>query len=220
MGKRGPKPKQREFVWSQNLAYAVGLFATDGCLYNDGRHLSLVSQDIQQLQNFKRCLNLKTKISFKSPDKNGRRCPHVQLSDVTLYQFFLEIGLTPNKSKTLGAIKVPARYFFDFLRGVFDGDGSFYSYYDPRWKSSFMFYIAFASASPNFIAWIRREIQSRLLINGHVTYQKNKNCAQLRYAKADSLKIIKKMYYDSEVVCLRRKRKKIEKALKIDTLTK
>ena len=220
MGKRGPKPKWREFVWSPNLAYAVGLFATDGCLYNDGRHLSLVSQDIQQLENFKQCLGLDTKISFKSSDKNGRRCPHVQLSDVALYRFFLEIGLTPNKSKTMGVLEVPPRYFFDFLRGVFDGDGSFYSYYDPRWKSSFVFYTSFASASPNFISWVRREIKSRLLVRGHITNQNNKSCSQLRYAKADSLKIIKRMYYDSEVVCLMRKRKKIEKALKINILTK
>ena len=37
----------------------------------------------------------------------------------------------------------------------------------------------------------------------------------LKYAKIESLKLLPKLYYDRSVVCLSRKRKKIEKALKI-----
>jgi hypothetical protein len=197
------------------LAYAVGLFATDGCLYNDGRHLSFVSMDIEQLMTFKKCLNLTTKITFKVKGKNGKRCPHVQLSDVALYNFFVSIGLTPNKSKTIGKLRVPAKYFFDFFRGVLDGDGSFHSYWDPRWKSSFMFYLIVASASVGFITWLREEIENRLSVRGHVTKDRRGSTLQLKYAKADSLKIIKKVYYSSRVPCLKRKRNKIFKALAI-----
>lgn len=207
----GPKPKWREFKWSPELAYAIGLFATDGCLYGDGRHLSFVSMDRELLITFKKCLGLKTKISFKN-NSHGGKCPHVQLSDVALYQFLLSIGLTPNKSKTIGLLNVPARYFFDFFRGVLDGDGCFYSYYDPRWRSSFMFYLVVASASPAFVGWLRSEIQSRLGIMGHVTH--SRGTLQLKYAKKDSLKILKKVYYSSTVPCLSRKKKKILKALK------
>lgn len=220
MGKRGPKPKWRKFVWSLKLAYAVGLFATDGCLYNDGRHLSFVSMDVEQLDTFKKCLNLKTRITFKLRDKLGNKCPHVQLSDVALYQFFQSIGLTPNKSKTIGKLAVPSEYFFDFLRGAFDGDGCFYSYFDPRWRSSFMFYLGLASASPSFISWIRAEIYNRLGILGHVTKDKKKSNYQLKYAKTESLKIIQKMYYSSTVPCLSRKKKKIFNVLKQQGLDK
>ncbi|MBU2540255.1 hypothetical protein KJ786_03805 [Patescibacteria group bacterium] len=45
--------------WSQNISYAVGLLATDGCLYNDGRHIDFTSKDIQLIKTFKACLNLK-----------------------------------------------------------------------------------------------------------------------------------------------------------------
>jgi hypothetical protein len=31
--------------WSPRLAYAVGLIATDGCLYGDGRHIAFISKD-------------------------------------------------------------------------------------------------------------------------------------------------------------------------------
>ena len=38
------------------------------------------------------------------------------------------------------------------------------------------------------------------------------------YAKKESVVIIKKMYYNPSVVCLSRKRKKIEKALEIEKI--
>ena len=62
MNKRGPKPKGRAVLWNSNLAYAIGLITTDGCLSNDGRHLTLVSKDIEQLENIKKCLDLRVKI--------------------------------------------------------------------------------------------------------------------------------------------------------------
>ena len=39
---------------------------------------------------------------------------------------------------------------------------------------------------------------------------------QLKYAKKEALEIIKKMYYNPKVVCLSRKKIKIEKALKVE----
>lgn len=213
VGKRGPKPNERIFLWSASLAYGIGLFATDGCMYRDRCHMEFTSKDFQQLKNFKKCFNLKTKISFKFSGK-GTKCPRIQFGDVVLYKFFLKLGLTPNKSKTIGIINIPREYFFDFFRGVLDGDGSFHSYYDPRWRSSFMFYLIVASASPAFIVWLRSQISKRLGVQGHVTNDKRGSAIQLKYAKTDSLKIIKKVYYSPTVLCLSRKRKKILKALK------
>ena len=69
----------------------------------------------------------------------------------------MSIGLMPNKTKIIGAVKIPNNYFFDFLRGHFDGDGTFYSYWDPRWRSSHMFYVVFASASLKHIIWLQKD---------------------------------------------------------------
>ncbi|MFZ3020148.1 MAG: hypothetical protein WA051_01335 [Minisyncoccia bacterium] len=53
MGLRGPKPKGKVNVrWSANFAYAIGLLVTDGNLSPDGRHISFVSRDIEQINNF------------------------------------------------------------------------------------------------------------------------------------------------------------------------
>ncbi len=206
--------KNIDTTWSSNLAYAVGLITTDGCLSKDGRHIDLTSKDREQLNNFLICLNADNKISLKHSG-SGKRYLRVQLGDVKFYQFLLDIGLTPRKTKTIGSVRVPEQYFFDFLRGHFDGDGTFYSYFDPRWKSSYMFYTVFASASKNHIDWLRSSINSLLNISGHITKSVNDSVYQLKYAKTESLYLLPKMYYHKQVICLKRKLIKIQKALKI-----
>ncbi|MFH1193097.1 MAG: hypothetical protein V1656_02150 [Candidatus Jorgensenbacteria bacterium] len=217
MGKRGTKPQGKvEIRWSPNFAYALGLLATDGNLSPDGRHLDFTSNDREQLHNFMDCLGIKVKIGYKRSGYTGKMSPHIQFGDVRFYQFLLGIGFMPKKSKVISRLNISYRYFFDFLRGCLDGDGTFYSYWDPRWKSSFMFYTEFISASKSHIDWLRKEIGQRLGISGHITKSSNDVTFQLKYAKAESLKLLPKMYYNTNVVCLTRKRGKIERALKVD----
>ncbi len=222
MGLRGPKPKRREVIWSPELAYAIGLIATDGCLSNDGRHLFFVSKDIQQIKNIKKCLGLKVKIGVHKAGirMKNRNYHRVQWGDIFLYNFLLKIGLTPNKSKTIGALVVPDKYFFDFLRGNFDGDGSFYSYFDPRWESSFMYYISFTSASVLYVEWLQKTLNNLLKVDGHITKVRinEEKCSpiyNLRFAKRESLIVMNAMYSTRCEVCLSRKRLKIVRALRI-----
>ena len=202
--------------WSSEFAYALGLLATDGNLSPDGRHFDFTSNDKEQLKNFMSCLGIKVKIGYKISGYTGRKSPHIQFGDVNLYRFLLSIGFMPRKSKVIADIDVPSVYFFDFLRGHFDGDGTFYSYWDPRWKSSFMFYTVFTSASKRHIDWLQKNISDLLNIKGHITKSDYNSTYNLKYAKAESLKLLPKLYYDKYVICLRRKRVKIDKALKIN----
>ena len=203
--------------WSSKFAYAIGLIATDGCLYNDERHISLTTKDIQQARNFKKCLEISVKIGLKSSGSVKEKIyHHVQFGDVVFYKFLYSIGITSAKSKTIGKIEIPDKYFFDFLRGCFDGDGTFYSYWDPRWRSSHMFYLEFISASKNHINWLRAELKRKLDVFGHITKDSKGATYQLKYAKKEALEIIKKMYYNRHAICLSRKRIKIEKALAIE----
>ena len=217
MATRGAKPKGKvKIKWSPNFAYAIGLIATDGCLYKDGRHISLTSLDLEQLHNFNKALDIKVKISTK---RGGyvKWCGHIQFSDVLFHRFLNSIGVTSAKSKTIFKIDVPQIYFFDFLRGCLDGDGCFYSYWDTRWRSSHMFYLTFSSASLKHIEWLRKEIKEHTNSTGHISKAHNKSSIyNLRYAKKEALVIIKKMYYNFKVLCLKRKREKIQKALLVE----
>src|SRR3989344_1533243 len=194
MGKRGPKPKHLvSEKWTPSLAYAVGLLATDGCLSSKGHLIDLTSKDREQLENFCRCVGVDFRITVKRSG-TGRKSSRIQFKNVLFYDFLFSIGLTPAKSKTLGPLKIPQKYFFHFLRGVFDGDGSTYSYWDPRWKSSFIFYLCFASASHNFLLWLQRTLQARLHVVGHITSANGHSTKQLRYAKREGLKVLQRMY--------------------------
>jgi hypothetical protein len=216
MGKRGPKPQKIvNTKWSANLAYAIGLIATDGCLSNDGRHITLVSKDQDQIINFMKSLNIKVKIGDHISGYNGARAYRCQFGDIYFYNFLVSIGITPNKSKTINSIKIPNRYFFDFLRGCLDGDGYTFSYWDSRWKSSFMLYTGFASASEKFILWLRYKIYTLAGLNGHITYVNKKPCFQLKYAKKESIILLNKIYENNHAIYLKRKRLKINEALGI-----
>lgn len=210
------KPSNRiKTEWSSGLAYIVGLLATDGNLSIDGRHISFTSKDVQLIKTFKKCLGIKNKIGLKTSGFSDKKYPHIQFGDVNLYRWLLGIGLTPHKSKTLGELKIPNEYFFDFLRGHFDGDGCCYSYWDKRWKSSFMFYINFVSASEKHILWLKYKIEELLKIK--VIFRREKGpMYAIRFAKKDSKILISKMYYRDKLPCLLRKHKKVQKILKTE----
>lgn len=217
MGKRGPKPKGKVKIrWSSNFAYAIGLLVSDGCLSSNGRHITLVSKDKEMLINFMKALNITAKIGETHSGYKRKRAFRVQFGDVLFYQFLQSIGLMKNKSKVIGKINVPSKYFFDFLRGSFDGDGCTHSYMDPRWRSSFMFYTIFVSASKRHIDWLQLNIKKHIGIKGHVTGSYKKGAVfQLKYAKKESLKVWRKMYHKKDLLSLSRKRLKINAVLRI-----
>lgn len=217
MKKRGQKPKGKvKIVWSSNMSYAIGLLTTDGCLSSDGRHILLTSKDKEQLNNFSKAIGTKLKIGINK-NGHGQTAFRVQFGDVLFYSFLEKIGLSKAKSLVLGKVKIPPEYFFDFLRGCFDGDGCSYSYWDPRWRSSFMCYVSFASGSQKFLKWLQKEIYGRLKIKSHIAISRRKPNLfyQLRYSKYAAIKLIKEMYKSKDDIFLKRKKLKIDKMLVI-----
>lgn len=207
--KRGIKPQGKVRIeWSADFAYAIGLIASDGNLSKNGRMILFVSKDEEQIVNFCCALGIHPTVGSTYSGLNVRAF-RVQVGDVLFYRFLQSIGMMPAKSKVIGRVLIPTEFFFDFMRGCFDGDGCVYSYWDKRWRSSFMFYMSLASASRVFIDWIRDEVQERLGILGHLTSDKEGTYFQLKYAKADSLVLIRALYGNGGR-CLTRKRLKIE----------
>jgi hypothetical protein len=92
--------------WSPDIAYAIGLIATDGNLSKDGRHISLTSTDRQLLTTFKKCLKIDNKIC-RNPSGSFTVKPayKVTFGNAMFYQKLLEIGLMPNKTFSIGPQK-------------------------------------------------------------------------------------------------------------------
>lgn len=124
--------------WSPQFAYVVGLIASDGNLQTNSNEVRIASTDREIADMYCAALGLRPHDipTTAWPDPNAvevymrieRKPPykeqyHVIFSDYVYRARLEEIGLTPNKSKTLGPLAIPDEYFRDFLRGEFDGDG-------------------------------------------------------------------------------------------------
>ncbi len=192
--------------WSPSFGYIIGIITTDGNLSKDERHIVITSKDKILLDDIKNFLLLDTKVGSKSRggEVGQRKYFVLQIGDKNFYNFLLSIGLTQNKSNTIGKIILPKKYFSHFLSGCNDGDGNIDVY---KHKESLhkQLRIRLASASNDFLSWISNEIQIHLKISGGWIYsQKNKSTSVLCYGKKDSIKILNFIYKDKNL-CLNRK---------------
>ncbi len=218
MGKRGPKPRQLiDTSWRPELAYCVGLLSSDGCLSSDGRHIELTSNDIEQLETFRRILGIEhIHVGTKVRGYQQRSSTRIEFGSVLFYDWLMSIGLTPAKSKTIGPLHIPDEYFFDFYRGCFDGDGSMYAFWDARWQSSYTYATSLASASLPFLEWVK--LKAGALLGAKGSIRTGKRVYELRFAKRATQLLFLKMYEDSEAPRLTRKFAKLQEIIRIDTI--
>lgn len=197
--------------WNEKLAYAIGLLTSDGCLSSDKRHIEFSSKDKEQVENLMRCLNLNNKITKKTrSNEKIKKYYHIQFGSVQFYKFLKSVGLISQKSKLLQKVKVPKRFFRDFLRGLFDGDGSFGKFTHPESQYP-QLRLRFASGSSNFLKWLHQRIKKEIGTKGFIVKGNRKE--DLTFGKQDSLKILKYMYYSPNVICLSRKFQKVKTLL-------
>jgi len=208
------KLSNKDFKWTPDLAYVVGLITTDGNLSKDNRHITMTSSDIEQIKTFKKCLNLSNKIGNTSPSRWSKKpCYRIQFGNIQFYQWLLKIGLSPAKSHIIGVIEIPDKYFRDFLRGHLDGDGSVYTYIDtyntfknPKYIYNRL-YVKFNSISKIHIEWLKQKIEKISQIKGNLLKPSNNQVVwTLRFPKKKSIKLLSWIYYDPNIPCLSRKK--------------
>jgi hypothetical protein len=203
-----------EFIWTAELAYVVGLMTTDGTLSPDGRHLTFTSKDRDQVELVKDLLGLSNKITTNtSTFKPGQTYWRIQFGNVALYKWFVSIGLMANKSNVLDAIKVPDSYFFDFLRGHLDGDGTIRVYNDPVYPNSRRLYTVFYAANRLHLEWLQSTIKRLINIEGYI--DPGARIWRLTFAKTKSLKLLPCLYHRPDLPCLQRKKDRFAEFLNL-----
>lgn len=227
ISKRPPGPQPRfnadlHCQWSPTLAYAVGLIVTDGNLSKDGRHLTVTSADRDLIETFRQCLGLDNQISQVGLMHRHYR---IQWSDRVMYDWLIGIGLMPAKSRQLGTLNIPDEYFPDFVRGCLDGDGNIQIYTDRYnvFKNTKYVYerllVRFVSASLPFLEWLQIAIERLIGIHGGIFGNKlrvgHSPVWTLKYAKHDSLLLLRWIYYSPDLPCLERKRQLALRVLKL-----
>lgn len=211
----GQLQRKVQIEWSPNFAYAIGLIASDGNLSSDGRHITFVSKDVELVKKFNAALKIDNKITRAG--RGGETVKNyygVSFGDKVFYKFLNTIGLTKKKSKTIEFVNIQEEFFRDFLRGLFDGDGTFYTFWDTRWPNSFCFKSSFASASKDFLEWLRTELSRLYGVTGY--FHKGAGVINLEYTKGDTKKLFNAMYYKTKLLFLNRKYRKIKTAFQKD----
>jgi LAGLIDADG DNA endonuclease family protein len=204
-------------AWSNEMAYIVGLTATDGCLVTGRRAINFKSSDRELVETYLSLLGRTNRVK-SHPTKTGGTAYYTQFHDSALYEWFLQAGLTPRKSLTIGPLSVPDEFLFALVRGLLDGDGSVinktYRADTGRRQDYFWEYLitSFKSASRPHLEWLRSRIHAATTVAGRLSQVKYKNPLpnrhpffELRYGKRSSLLLLP-MIYAVGAPCLERKR--------------
>jgi hypothetical protein len=206
------------WVWSADVAWVVGLMASDGNLARTRHGLSLTSNDVELLDSVRGILGIDNKLG-RVRGGWGTACHRLQWRDRAFHGWLVEIGLTPRKSLTLGPLAIPDAYFVDFLRGCIDGDGTILVYTDRHHaatKSTYVYqrlYVSLVSASRPFLDWVQGTVARLRGVRGTIydkSGRRRRPMWTLRYAKRESLRLLPWLYAGAERPCLARKRARAE----------
>lgn len=196
-------------ILPNNLWYIVGYIVADGNLSKDGRHISIVSKDIEHLVKIRSALQIDCKIGmFARGHSQEKKYGRLQFGNVNFYRWLQSINIGPNKSLVQGPVVLDFRYIGDFIRGVIDGDGCI-----KTWKHTSnginQWAVTVASASIKLIGWLKNIIATEYEIEGriHATESLVKNTAYcLIFGKLAGQVLLKNIYY-KDCLCLERKKK-------------
>ena len=153
------------------MSYVLGFVVADGCVgvkrirkRDRGKqyYFNITSKDKSHLENIKKAMDAQQKIYAKSDGRTKKKDYYsIQIGYQKICKDLINLGILPRKTYNLGPVKVPEKYFPDFVRGFFDGDGTVYIYKVnrvPQIKA------AFVSPSLSFIAEFNRRLCKKLNI--------------------------------------------------------
>lgn len=202
--------------WSREMAYVLGFFAADGYITvnkRGGQFWSIQIVDKDLLQKIKETVDSDHKISTmlrrdKIISKKIYKIFRLQIGSKEMCNDLRKLGMRENKTKSLSVPDVPQKYFFDFVRGYFDGDGNVWKglLHKERKTQTLTIFVMFTSCSLNFLTVLRLKIRE-FGIKGGSIYKAKGNYYRLLFSCLDSMKLFKFMYnkLDNELF-LERKR--------------
>lgn len=199
--------------WSQEMAWVLGLFLTDGCLHEEyfgNNRISIFMIDRDVIEKVRAHLNSTYKVIVKKT--SGVRVQYGQsFISQRIYDDLLRLGLSPRKSMTVKMPPVPQDFIPDFARGVFEGDGSYtWSYQGP----SRVFRISLTSGSSQFVHGFAKALTT-IGMRHRKPYDWSKGehkHFQLTYTSPNDMRLYYELAYKDTPasMCMDRKQKIIE----------
>lgn len=185
-------------TWSRNMAYILGLWFADGCIYGGKMFdITLHKKDKYILKRIAEELQYEGKLY----DYVDRQAARINFSCVVIYNDIIALGGKERKSNDIEFPNIPKEFLPDFIRGYFDGDGCIMNLKNNRINS------AFTSGSKKFLYSLLKILKEEAEVIGG-SYDVS-SCS-IKFGKKDTLRIGEYMYKDNPELFLLRKRKKFQ----------
>ena len=183
--------------WSPEMAYVLGFFMADGSLDANRRgshYLSIQICDKELLYAIRDALGSDHKISHRKRFGNESDLYRLQIGSKEMFNDIKKLGVYEQKTYTMDVPSVPDKYFGDFVRGYFDGDGHVWVgiIHKKRRTQHTVIQTGFTSCSGNFLAGLRGLFLKKGMGKGCIYNKKNASC--LKYSIEDSLLLYNLMY--------------------------
>ena len=180
------------------MAYILGFFAADGYITvnkRGGQFWCVQITDEELLLKIKMAIGSGHKISVRKGKGNNKTLYRLQIGSIEMCNDLRALGYDENKTKSLAIPHVPKKYFSDFVRGYFDGDGNVWMGFIHKRskKPKRMLQTMFTSCSHSFLSHLCLTIRS-FGIRGGSIYKSKNNYSRLQFGAHDSLKLYDFMY--------------------------
>lgn len=187
--------------WSPQMAYVLGFFMADGSITVNPRgsyYISIQICDGEILKRMKKVMKSEHKITLRKGKKNESDIYRLQIGSREMCDDLRKLGMKERKTYTMGLPNVSNKYFGDFVRGYFDGDGNVWSGYAHKRRKNpkKSLQIGFTSCSFDFLKGLQKSFIKKGLGKGSLFSKNNYFC--LKYSLKDSLILSKIMYNNVE----------------------
>ena len=190
---------------SPNMAYMIGFIGADGNLSRTSNRidLELASVDYEILERMRQELELEREVKVYTCS-NGYVKNKLYFSSAQIKKDLMKYGLVPNKTYSEDysfPYKLEKKYWIDYIRGLFDGDGSI------KKGTSIAFQID--SSKKEILVEIQGFLKEEYGIETQITSGKRTHITLHRlYCYGDSVRKIYEILYTPNTLYLKRKREK------------
>ena len=204
LGLSGDQNVNEKFFEQDNQVtnYVLGYWMADGYITHKsgGWYFGLTSIDLEHLENIAELMEFKGNINVR---KDGKTHDLV-IGNKALVENMVNLGCQYNKTHTMSIndLNINPNYFYDFMRGFFDGDGSyaFQTYVKndgTRNISSLKF-----TGTKKMLTSIRKTLGYGTLIPD----KRKADCGYLMFFGDEMREFLDLMYRDSEIALERKER--------------
>lgn len=199
------------------MAYVLGFFAADGYmgLNNRGAYFwSIQITDEQLLESIKNVIGAEHKIGVRRRFGNQSTLYRLQIGSKEMYEDLCRLGFMQRKTKSLALPNVPQKYFADFVRGYFDGDGHVWvgTIHKERKTRHIAIQTVFTSCSKEFLSRLKVGLFERGIVGGGIACKNG--YYRLYFSIRDSVALYQLMYsHCTSPLFLRRKKIVFERFL-------